>query len=153
HFILTDLRTGEKEADVRTGPHRLNTLAWLPGPEPTLLIAGEEGRIAAWSPAKREFLREEASHSGKVAAMAWLPGGELATAAAGPDVRVWPLATGKCRSLPSGLHACVAALAACEEGLLVGGAGPAVYLLDPATGRKLGEFPLEDCVFTLCPLP
>jgi WD40 repeat protein len=152
HFILSNANTGKKVADVSTGPHRLNGLAWLPGASPTLFIASDEGRIVAWSPTSREFLREEVGHYGRVAALAWLPSGELASIAAGPEVRAWSLATGKCRSFPSGLSGGGASLAVCNGELVVGGIGGAVNLLAPATGEKRGEMHVDDWAYTLSPL-
>jgi WD40 repeat protein len=144
---------GRKPPRKILGAQRLNSLAFLPGPESTLLVGGDEGRVVAWSPSTSKEPQPSTSHSGPVRSMMWLPGGELATAGEDGIVRFWSLATGRCRAYATDFRCDIMSLALVDGMLAVAGKHESVLLLDPATGKKRGEIQNGRWAYTICPLP
>ncbi len=152
--LVYDAASGKPAGEVSFRRRRPNALAWMPGPEPTLLVAAEDGLVSAWSPTTRKRIREEAGHTGPVEALLWLPSGELASVASDHHVRVWALDTGRRRSFSSGLEAPGYCLAMSEGLLAVGGMGDreTVCLLDLGTGERRGALRFPGTAYSLCPL-
>jgi WD40 repeat protein len=144
---------GKLLREIQGRSQRLNSLAFLPGKEPTLLVGGEEGHIAAWSPSTGKELRQAGGHSGPVRTMLWLPSGELATAGDDGLVRYWSLASGRCRTFSSSFRCDIMSLAMVDGFLAVAGKHEDIVLLDPATGKVRGEVPIHHWAYSICPLP